>query len=270
MRIVICYFVLFSVLSNAQIYLNVRFSDGSSQSSQLGSVNKINFTDNGKQIYIYHSSLGLVSKSTGSIQKFTFGQSQTGGLLPVKLAVFTATVNGMSVLLSWQTITEVSSAFFQIEISAGAGWVKVCELKAAGLSNSPKYYSYSDKNLLPGKYSYRLKMIDADGTFKFSNIVNVDLSIPAAFALSQNYPNPFNPSTKINYQIPQTGKVSIVVYNVNGTEIRNLFNGLQEPGNYNIAWDGRNNSGNPVASGFYMYSVKHNTSVLNKKMLLIK
>ncbi len=82
-------------------------------------------------------------------------------------------------------------------------WEKVAFVQGHGNSNSPKYYSYSDKSLnLSGKYLYRLKQIDIDGSYEYSDEVEVDLGLPSEFQLSQNYPNPFNPTTTISYSIP--------------------------------------------------------------------
>ena len=71
--------------------------------------------------------------------------------------------------------------------------------------NSPKSYSYEDKNLIGGsKFKYRLKQIDADGKFAYSKIIDVEL-MPQEYVLYQNYPNPFNPTTKIGFGIRQKG-----------------------------------------------------------------
>ncbi len=99
---------------------------------------------------------------------------------------------------------------------------------------------------------------------------SVDLSTAKNFAVSQNYPNPFNPSTVINYQIPRTGNVKAIVYDINGAEVKTLFAGVQEAGNYRLTWDGKNSSGQTAASGMYMFRVQHDAAVINKKMLLIK
>lgn len=88
------------------------------------------------------------------------------------------------------------------------------------------------------------------------------------FEVFQNYPNPFNPSTKIDYQIPRAGDVSIQIYNINGELVKTLINAHQSAGRYSIVWDGRSSS--PVASGIYIYRVLYGSSVLSRKMLLLK
>ncbi|MBL7996800.1 VCBS repeat-containing protein [bacterium] len=94
--------------------------------------------------------------------------------------------------------------------------------------------------------------------------------IPREFALSQNYPNPFNPSTTIRYDIPAESRVTIKIYNLLGQEVKTLVNGVKGIGRYEIQWNGRNESGNTVASGVYLYRLQTNKFIQTKKMLLIK
>ena len=101
-----------------------------------------------------------------------------------------------------------------------------------------KSYSFTDKDVLNGSYSYRLKQIDADGNFAYSPIVEVTINnLPAQFELSQNYPNPFNPSTVIKYSLPSKEFVQLRVFNVLGNEIATLVNEVQEAGNYTIEFN---------------------------------
>ncbi len=71
-----------------------------------------------------------------------------------------------------------------------------------GTTTEVHHYSFMDESLQSGDYQYRLKQIDFDGTFEYSNIIEVTVDVPAKFALEQNYPNPFNPTTKIKFTIP--------------------------------------------------------------------
>ncbi len=86
-------------------------------------------------------------------------------------------------------------------------------------------YSYEDKNVTAGKYSYRLKQIDNDGQFEYSKTIEVDFSAPKKFELTQNYPNPFNPSTKIEFSIPEdVNNVTLTIYNALGQRVAELVN----------------------------------------------
>jgi flagellar hook assembly protein FlgD len=95
-------------------------------------------------------------------------------------------------------------------------------------------------------------------------------SVISTFELFQNYPNPFNPTTTIEYQVPSTGRIQIQIYNITGNLIRTLVNSDQPSGKYSITWSGKDESNHQVATGVYIYRVVFGSSVLSKKMLLLK
>jgi hypothetical protein len=93
----------------------------------------------------------------------------------------------------------------------------------------------------------------------------------SSFSLSQNYPNPFNPSTKIKFSLPQTEKVKLEVYDVQGNLIKSLVDyDLYQPGNYEVTWNGDNNKGSSVASGIYFVKMQAGKYAHTKKMNLVK
>jgi hypothetical protein len=95
-------------------------------------------------------------------------------------------------------------------------------------------------------------------------------AVPTEFALAQNYPNPFNPSTTIKYQIANDANVNLVIYNLQGQQIRTLVAKEQKAGYYSVVWDGRNEAGQTVSSGLYLYRVQAGSFVATHKMLMIK
>ena len=95
-------------------------------------------------------------------------------------------------------------------------------------------------------------------------------SVPANFELSQNYPNPFNPETQIKYVIPEQEHVKLTIYNSTGQEIRTLVNNSQSAGSHTVTWNGRNNFGQKVTSGIYLYRLDAGDFVNIKKMILLK
>jgi hypothetical protein len=98
-----------------------------------------------------------------------------------------------------------------------------------------------------------------------------DRPLPTSLALGANYPNPFNPSTTIAYEIPSaTTRASLVVYDVRGARVRTLFEGTAKPGRHLVAWDGRNDAHDPVASGVYFYRLSTPARSLTRKMVLLK
>ena len=108
-------------------------------------------------------------------------------------------------------------------------------------------------------------MTDNNGSYKYSSVVNVEVSAPENFELSQNYPNPFNPTTNISYQIPKAGFVSLKVYNIIGNEIATLVNQEKPAGDYKVQFDTHN-----LASGTYFYKLTAGGVSLYKKMIVIK
>ncbi len=157
--------------------------------------------------------------------------------LPVELNAFSSEVEGRNVRLDWTTATEINSYKFVIERSkTGSGsWSCVGEVRASNYSNAPKYYSYTDKNLKTNTYSYRLKMIDNDGSFEYSKITTeATIATPTHFSLSQNYPNPFNPTTKITYALPADSHVTLELYSISGQKIATLVSENAVAGFYDV------------------------------------
>ncbi|NNJ51959.1 MAG: T9SS type A sorting domain-containing protein [Ignavibacteriaceae bacterium] len=186
--------------------------------------------------------------------------------LPVELAYFSAVVLDGGVKLEWRTETEVSNYGFEILRSAqNDNWEKIGFVEGHGNSNSPKDYSFIDSEVNGGKYSYRLKQIDTDGSFEYSKIIEVDLGSPQEFELSQNYPNPFNPATKIRYTLPEAGNVKLVVYNLLGEQVAELINEFKEAGVHTINFNAEN-----LNSGLYIYKIELTGFTAAKKMQLVK
>ncbi|MCK6621004.1 MAG: T9SS type A sorting domain-containing protein [Calditrichaceae bacterium] len=95
-------------------------------------------------------------------------------------------------------------------------------------------------------------------------------SEPEEFALSQNYPNPFNPATTITLSLPQDSRVSLEVYDITGRKVRTLADQPLPAGVHKIAWDGRNEGGEAVSSGVYIYRVQAGAFVESRKMVLLR
>ena len=94
--------------------------------------------------------------------------------------------------------------------------------------------------------------------------------VPPKFALNQNYPNPFNPATTISYQLPESGKVRLDVYNLKGQLVKTLIDGTQVSGMHSIVWNGTDTKNRSVASGVYLYRLSSLNNVQTKRMLLMK
>jgi hypothetical protein len=192
--------------------------------------------------------------------------------LPVELTSFTANVNNGKVILSWETATEVNNYGFEIQKlevrskKLEENWEKVGFVEGSGNSNSPKEYSFVDELAQNGKYSYRLKQIDFDGKFEYSDVVEVEVNVlPTEFSLSQNYPNPFNPSTSIEYTVVSSEYVSLKVYDVLGNEVVTLVNEKKEAGKYRV-----NFNASSLSSGVYFYKIQAGSFNQVRKMMLLR
>ncbi|MCF6270624.1 MAG: cellulase family glycosylhydrolase [Melioribacteraceae bacterium] len=193
---------------------------------------------------------------------------QQANILPVELIKFFATIVRNKVQINWQTATEVNNYGFEIERSSfqkdgttpvRTDWKMIGFVEGHGNSNSPKDYSFIDADNLSGLVKYRLKQIDTDGSFEYSNIIEVEINSPKEFKLSQNYPNPFNPSTIIRYDIPNGDAmfVTLKVYNSLGEEIEALVNERQTSGSYEVEFNAKN-----LSTGIYFYRLTAGASTL--------
>jgi hypothetical protein len=226
-------------------------------------------------VYMPATTLGINTDITDSTEFFA---NLVNHALPVELTSFISIVSGREVNLSWETKTEVNTRQFEIErtlLNTGGSvvaWAAAGVIGAAGTSVSTTKYSFTDKNLQAGKYQYRLKMIDNDGSYKLSQTVETEIALPKDFALSQNYPNPFNPSTKIDYQVPLDARVILEVYNITGQKVVELVNQDQQAGYYSVNFG---SSSSKLPSGVYIYRLAatekangYNFSTIKKMMLL--
>ncbi|MBK9332395.1 MAG: T9SS type A sorting domain-containing protein [Ignavibacteria bacterium] len=186
---------------------------------------------------------------------------------PVELSSFVSAVNANNVTLNWSTSSEINNSGFDIERSSVSGtWTKIANIAGNGTTAVPQSYSYTDRNVASGNYSYRLKQTDFNGNFEYFNLSNeVVIGIPTEFKLSQNYPNPFNPSTTISYEIPVDGAVSLKIFDMSGKEVMDLVDGVKNAGYYSINFNAAN-----LSSGIYFYSLSANDFTSVKKMMLIK
>ncbi|MFC2103459.1 T9SS type A sorting domain-containing protein [Bacteroidota bacterium] len=191
--------------------------------------------------------------------------------LPVELISFSGIYSNGAIELEWRTETEVNNYGFEIQKSAvnihNSEFETIGFVEGAGNSNSPRLYQFSDENVSEGNYSYRLKQIDNDGSFNYSEVIEVQTDeVPNDFVLEQNYPNPFNPSTQIEFRTNKREPITLKVFDILGNEIATLFNAIAEPNViYNVEFDGLER-----ASGVFLYRLQSGNSVETRKMLLLK
>ena len=190
--------------------------------------------------------------------------------VPVELTSFTASVIKNEVNLNWSTATELNNKGFDIErISLNnqknQGWEKIGFIPGFGTTTEPHSYSFIDNDIELGNYTYRLKQIDFDGAFEYSDEVQVEISIPLKYELAQNYPNPFNPNTKISWQVPLGSWQTLKIYDVLGNEIITLVDEYKSAGTYEVEWNA-----SELPSGAYFYELNTGSFIDSKKMILMK
>lgn len=218
---------------------------------------------------------GLLSTAINSIYYYNgmlYASTNNGigvfiGELPVELSSFTASVNQNKVQLNWETATELNNNSFEVQRKLeNADWITIGFVQGNGTTTEPRSYTYFDEvsEFISNKIYYRLKQIDYNGNYEFSDEIEV-ITLPLEYSLSQNYPNPFNPITKIKYEIPENTNVTLEVFDVLGKLIKTLVNENKSAGRYEVEFNA-----SELSSGLYLYKISAGGVEQTRKMLLLK
>lgn len=198
--------------------------------------------------------------------------SRHPSVIPVEFSSFSASSAAGKVILNWETATETNNRGFEIErkiVNADneSQFITIGFKSGFGTTTSPQSYVFSDdvSAIAADKVIYRLKQIDFDGRFSFSDEVMVDNLLPSVFSLEQNFPNPFNPVTSIEFSLPESGVVNLAIYNLLGEKVAQLVNEMRSAGEYSVEFNAAN-----FASGNYIYRLSFNGSTITKKMTILK
>ncbi|NNL22101.1 MAG: T9SS type A sorting domain-containing protein [Ignavibacteriaceae bacterium] len=211
-------------------------------------------------IYFFDDNIGWICGTSGVILL-----TENNGI-PVELISFSGYAEFNKVILNWTTATELNNSGFEIERKYDSeNWLKIGFVPGYGTTTEKQYYHFNDQPDRRGKYFYRLKQIDYDGTFKYSDEIFIEYSPKFTFNLEQNYPNPFNPSTTIKCQIPESNFVTLKVFDVLGNEIFTLLDEEKIAGSYEVEFVVSN-----YPSGMYFYILNSGNFRETKKMILIK
>lgn len=201
----------------------------------------------------------VIKAAGATLLKFMFSNHP----LPVELISFSAFNSNNNIVLNWSTASELNNYGFEIQRSVdnrqltvgSQEWDVVGFVNGIGTTTEINNYSFVDYNITSGKYSYRLKQIDFNGNYQYSQEVEIEI-LPSEFILYQNYPNPFNPTTTIEYSIPQaadayyasTTHVLLKVFDILGNEVSTLINEFKSPGKYEVQFNAAD-----LPSGVYFY-----------------
>ncbi|MBL0177026.1 MAG: T9SS type A sorting domain-containing protein [Ignavibacteria bacterium] len=187
--------------------------------------------------------------------------------LPVQLVSFTASRKGSAVDLAWKTASELNSLRFAIErrASANDAWTEIGSVQAQGSVDRPTAYSFIDAKLPKAdELFYRLRKIDRDGSFDYSNVLRVAMNADG-FQVFANYPNPFNPGTTISFAIPSEQSVTVQVYDITGRLVETLVDGTMPAGVHSATFFSRD-----LPSGMYRYVVLAGGQMKSGTMILAR
>lgn len=186
--------------------------------------------------------------------------------VPVELSSFQASEKNGGVRLTWTTESESNSFGFQIEKSNNQQQFQPIGFVAGrGTTTSATSYEFLDQKVGSGTTYYRLKMIDLDGTFEYSGIVEITLHAPAAYRLEQNFPNPFNSKTMISFSIPEKARVQIAVFDLTGQQVLTLTSDVYEAGTHHLTLDAQR-----LPSGTYYYKMIAGEFSTVQKLVVLK
>jgi len=225
-------------------------------------------------------------------ETWTFGGGDYS--LPIRLSSFSATAGDGQVSLKWPTQSEINNLGFIIERSNNnknffkeiASYLHNPQLKGQGNSHRETSYHFTDKNVTNGfTYYYKLIDVDFNGNRTEHGPVSATPNASGAeiekksfkttrFYLYQNYPNPFNPETTIKFELPVNNRgpesVDLTVFNTLGEVVRSLYHGKLADGVYEMHWDGKDNSGVKLPSGFYFCRLRAGFLSQSKKLFLVR
>ncbi len=188
--------------------------------------------------------------------------------LPVELSTFTAEIEkNDAVRLYWSTLSEDQNAGFAIESSWNNGtFTEMAFVEGAGTTEEAQFYSYTVSDLRSGRYQFRLKQVDIDGSFEYSQVLDIRMDLPRAFDLEPAYPNPFNPSTQVRFTVAEREAVRLALYDASGRQLRVIYAGTPAAGatqTVRIDADG-------LASGIYLVRLEGTNFVGSQKIVLMK
>jgi hypothetical protein len=202
---------------------------------------------------------------------FDFIESNGGLVVPVELTNFTAEHVSNRVDLSWSTSSESNSAQFEVEkaVKTDAGrsvFNKIDEVAAAGNSAVTRYYRSTDREITSGEtYIYRLKMVDLDGEFEYSNEVEVSIDATNGISLHEVMPNPVQSTSTMQYTLSSDMEVSIKLYDVTGKAVANLVDGFRTAGTHELTLNAQD-----LPSGSYSIVLTANGTMLTRNVNIVK
>jgi len=206
------------------------------------------------------------ARNAGGVSAYSTERSISIQTVPVLISMFEATVAKEGVQLAWRVEADEAVQGYRVYRSE-AGAVER-RLTDELLPNTASSFVDAETRSATS-YTYVLAALKENGDEVRS--VPAAVTTPALdLQLGQNYPNPFNPSTKIPFTLEAAGPVLIRIFDVSGASVVTVFDGTLGEGRHFVEWSGRDDGGQPVASGIYLYSLTTGKQTLSKKMVMLK
>jgi hypothetical protein len=184
------------------------------------------------------------------------------------LSSFDATRDAEDIVLTWTTASETNNAGFSVEHARGDDeeFAELAFVDGHGSTTEPQTYVFRTSGLDIGRHKFRLRQVDFDGGFEYSEVVETTIELAGTHRLGAAYPNPFNPSTTFELIVGRNQVVQVDVVNALGQRVQRLFSGpmeANEPKNFIF-------EAGALPSGLYFYRVAGETFAETKQMLLVK
>lgn len=190
------------------------------------------------------------------------------GYTPVEFLSFDATVDRGDVSLRWVTASETNNAGFEVQMRSAdeRDFSTLGFVEGHGTTTEVRNYMYSVRDLDPSAYAFRLKQIDFDGAFEYSDEIEVVVAVPGTHLLTNVYPNPFNPLAQFSLSVAQTQNVNVSVFDALGRKVLNLFDGVLDGGRaHPFALDGRG-----LATGLLLIRATGETFAASQSVILLR
>lgn len=187
--------------------------------------------------------------------------------LPVELTIFEAVaVSGGTVELRWETATETNNAGFQIEHRMHGEFVPIDFIEGAGTTREAQAYSRQISGLEVNRHVFRLKQIDLDGAFEYSEEVEVEVEVPGSIVVYEAYPNPFSESSTLRFAVSREQGVSVSLYDAEGRLVSELFEGsVSANSTQSVTIDGSS-----LAAGVYVARIAGDAFAETRRIVLTK
>ncbi len=240
-----------SVYNESGFYVSTPFAYSVSDIGS-GPVYGVAFDSSAKNGVYHQGGAGFPNTSYHASNYFVDVIFTPAAQLPIVLTQLNSVDTEFNANLDWQTESEDGIEGFEIQRSSN-GWYynTLTFVPATGGPGTVSTYSYTDANLNPGTYQYRLKIRGANGQFQYSTVSECTIDKGPGLIVFKNYPNPVSTNTTIHYLVPDQTKIRLAVFDMNGRMVRVVDEGVRDAGHHYASFDA-----GPLNRGVYIISLQ--------------